>query len=340
MRIYAFRVSVVVCLIAVAASGYAAGLSCEVKRVSVGGKSFSARVVRVPLASYRVKVALAGGRVGATESLAAIAKRNGAAAAINGCFFDAYTKDPVKLPYHNLMTGGEVVHIGNTGTTLGFDSNGDYRMDRARFLIRGEANGKSWYAYFVNRPGGASMFNRFCIGSKTPAEGTKVVVRGDVAQFVCAGSVPVPFDGYVLSFSGGESSMAGRFAPGAPCSRRREVGGADPEFWSHATEAIGCGPRLVSRGEVCCDPVSEGFSSYKILSMSGARSAVGVTRDRVLLLVTCSCTVRDLAGVMKALGAYDAMNLDGGASSGLYVNGRSVVTPGRLISNALVVVKR
>jgi len=89
LRVCAFRVLVSLCLIAVAAAGYAAGLSCEVKRVSVGGKAFSARVVRVPLSSYRVKVALAGGRVGATESLSAIAKRDGAAAAINGCFFDA-----------------------------------------------------------------------------------------------------------------------------------------------------------------------------------------------------------------------------------------------------------
>lgn len=72
----------------------------------------------------------------------------------------------------------------------------------------------------------------------------------------------------------------------------------------------------------------------------GARSAIGVTSDRTLLLVTCSCKAQQLAGVMNALGAKDAVNLDGGASCGLYANGKTIVSPGRLISNAVAVVKR
>lgn len=106
-------------------------------------------------------------------------------------------------------------------------------------------------------------------------------------------------------------------------------------------EAVGCGPRLVADGAVSYDPAGEGFSSPKILSSAGARSAVGVTRDRTLLLVTCGgATVRQLAEIMKALGAWDAMNLDGGASSGLWAQGRLLTRPGRPISNALVFVKR
>jgi exopolysaccharide biosynthesis protein len=41
--------------------------------------------------------------------------------------------------------------------------------------------------------------------------------------------------------------------------------------------------------------------------------------------------------MMKQAGAYQAMNLDGGASSGLYYNGKYLTTPGRQISNAIVV---
>ena len=47
-----------------------------------------------------------------------------------------------------------------------------------------------------------------------------------------------------------------------------------------------------------------------------------------------------MAGVMKALGAYQAMNLDSGASSGLWVRGKYLSTPGRLISNALLMEER
>lgn len=103
-------------------------------------------------------------------------------------------------------------------------------------------------------------------------------------------------------------------------------------------EAIQIGPRLVTNGAVSLDPISEGFTSHKILSSPGARSAVGVLKNRQLIFVTTSgATVEQLASIMKQLGSVDAMNLDGGASSGLYANGRYLTTPGRNIAVALLV---
>lgn len=76
----------------------------------------------------------------------------------------------------------------------------------------------------------------------------------------------------------------------------------------------------------------------KILTGGGSRSALGITRDHKLILLTSGgATIPQLAEIMKQAGAYQAMNLDGGASSGLYYNGKYLTTPGRLISNALVV---
>ena len=43
------------------------------------------------------------------------------------------------------------------------------------------------------------------------------------------------------------------------------------------------------------------------------------------------------AQVMQVLGAREAMNLDGGASSGLVYEGKYLTKPGRALSNALVV---
>jgi hypothetical protein len=40
----------------------------------------------------------------------------------------------------------------------------------------------------------------------------------------------------------------------------------------------------------------------------------------------------------KNLGLRDALNLDGGASTGLYYNGEYVTAPGRLLSNCLAVI--
>ncbi|MGH2403023.1 MAG: phosphodiester glycosidase family protein, partial [bacterium] len=102
-----------------------------------------------------------------------------------------------------------------------------------------------------------------------------------------------------------------------------------------------CGPRLLRGGEASVDALAEGFSYPKILTLSLPRSAIGLTRRGTLLLVTSgSATIVELARLMRALGAHDAMNLDGGASSGVWTDGRYLTTPGRDLSHALVVVRR
>lgn len=118
----------------------------------------------------------------------------------------------------------------------------------------------------------------------------------------------------------------------------------DPDhglFWERVEEGVGCGPRLVRDGEVKIDPYSEGITSDEVLSGTAIRSAVGLTRDGwMLLVVSHPTTLADLAEAMRRLGAYQAMNLDGGSSSGLIVRGHSLLTPGRWLSNAIVVLKR
>lgn len=102
--------------------------------------------------------------------------------------------------------------------------------------------------------------------------------------------------------------------------------------------ALQAGPRLVTNGKVTVDPVTEGFRDPKILTNSGARSAVGLTKDHKLILVTVpSAKITELAQVMLQAGAYQAMGLDGGASSGLYYQGSYLTSPGRELSNALLI---
>jgi len=101
---------------------------------------------------------------------------------------------------------------------------------------------------------------------------------------------------------------------------------------------VQAGPRLVTDGKVALNVVEEGFKDPKILTGGGARSALGITLDhKLILLTTGGATIPQLAELMKQVGAYQAMNLDGGASSGLYYDGKYLTTPGRKISNAIVV---
>ncbi|WP_054955294.1 phosphodiester glycosidase family protein [Paenibacillus dakarensis] len=105
-----------------------------------------------------------------------------------------------------------------------------------------------------------------------------------------------------------------------------------------STGAVQAGPRLVVNGKVSLDLKNEGFKDPKILTGGGARSALGITKDhKLILLTTGGATIPQLAEIMKQAGSYQAMNLDGGASSGLYYNGSYLTTPGRQISNAIIV---
>lgn len=102
--------------------------------------------------------------------------------------------------------------------------------------------------------------------------------------------------------------------------------------------AVQAGPRLLVDGKISLNVTKEGFKDPKILTGGGARSALGITRDhKLILLTTGSATIPQLAEMMKQAGAYQAMNLDGGASSGLYYNGSYLTVPGRQISNAIIV---
>jgi uncharacterized protein YkwD len=108
--------------------------------------------------------------------------------------------------------------------------------------------------------------------------------------------------------------------------------------WGASRHGLTCGPTLVWGGKVDVRPEAEGFHDSHVLG-GGVRSALGVTASRQLLLVTTSggATLTQLAQAMKALGAHDAINLDGGASQALYFRGNLINTPGRELTNVLLI---
>ncbi|MDQ0194071.1 phosphodiester glycosidase family protein [Paenibacillus wynnii] len=221
------------------------------KNYKVGSRSFSVQTVTIALLHPKVKldVVLAGNTVGKVEELSSLAKRNNAIVAINGTFFDAYTKGDYKAPYGYIVSGGKMLK----------NSSGDRR---------------AIFTYDKNH---------------------------------LAALIPG------LDFK--------------------------DQFAANSIEGgLQAGPRLLTDGKISLDVKGEGFKDPKILTGGGARSALGLTRDHKLILLTSSgATIPQLAEIMKQAGAYQAMNLDGGASSGLYYNGKYLTTPGRQISNAIVV---
>jgi uncharacterized protein YigE (DUF2233 family) len=102
-----------------------------------------------------------------------------------------------------------------------------------------------------------------------------------------------------------------------------------------ASEALQCGPRLVIRGRI--PAFKPGLAR---------RSGIGITAEgRVIIAVSSQgqLTLRDFARALKAFGCRDALNLDGGGSTQLYLHTSRVTcdVPGAWpVPSALVVLPR
>jgi exopolysaccharide biosynthesis protein len=95
-------------------------------------------------------------------------------------------------------------------------------------------------------------------------------------------------------------------------------------------------PTLLDNGEVVVN--NDKLTSYQ-KDVRGTRGAIGIGKDNLYLALITGATVKEAAYVMQSLGALDALNLDGGGSSAMYINGGYVVGPGRSLPNAIVLTK-
>lgn len=324
-----------------------AAISTKVQKVKAAGRNFTIQTVSIPKGTP-VTVGLAKKQVGQTATLPSIVKSYGAQAAINGAFFEAYNGAPD--PYGMLIANGKVIHIGRYGTTIGFKEDGTAIMDSLQVSLTGKVidsagKSRSWYATFINRtPSANASISMLYTPERGPKVGFKggtavVMEKGIVTKKVANNNVAIPKNGSVLVFTGNQKSTADRFAVGSTVEMNyRYTNASGKEIpWEDVVTAVGAGPRLVKDGKVAVNPTSEGFKDTKILNASGARSGIAIMADGSVMLATVSgATIKEWAAVMQKLGAKQAMNLDGGASSGLYAGGKMLTSPGRLLSNTLV----
>jgi hypothetical protein len=98
------------------------------------------------------------------------------------------------------------------------------------------------------------------------------------------------------------------------------------------------GPLLVQEGRIAVGPREEGFRSLSAAARR-PRTAVGITPGRKLLLLTVKEPVSlwRLAKLMRELGAFHAVAMDGGSSTGLCFRGQIIARPARKLTNLLVV---
>lgn len=104
-----------------------------------------------------------------------------------------------------------------------------------------------------------------------------------------------------------------------------------------AKTAIGGGPLLIDNGKFRDSFVEELFNGASGIGpdTNQPRTAVGVTADKKMVLFVCEgrqmtegvagLTTADVANVLLDLGCVEAINLDGGGSSCMLVNGKATI---------------
>lgn len=103
-----------------------------------------------------------------------------------------------------------------------------------------------------------------------------------------------------------------------------EVEFADPAF-GNSRYAIEAGPLLVQNGQAAYQPDLEQFGQGIRIDSFTQQAAIGVKPDGTVLLVTAdNMVIPDLVPLFISLGAENAMRLDSGASTSLYLEGKIV----------------
>lgn len=286
-------------------------------------------VLKVDLSSDNIDVDTLVGKNGLSKrsSLNNMVKENGAVAGINGDFFLMSTPS---APIGVQVKDGKLVSSSSNREDmaefrLSFDSLPDIAFSEFQGKI--VAPDDSFFTIGgINKISGKLNPNIFIY---TPEFGDTTPVQDEDATFIITSNeniinicddkfVQIPSDGIVLmARSNGANFIKNNFSIGDTVRLELEV---SPDI-SNIKAALGGGAILVQDGTI-----PSKFSH--VIHGVQPRTAIGFTKDRkTLIMVTVDgrqmisrgLTMYEMAELMKNLGAYNALNLDGGGSTTMVV---------------------
>lgn len=294
--------------------------------------------------NYEVKPAIASVTLPNKRTVRNIAQRTNSIVAINGGFF----KPQTGVPLGTLMIDKKIY----TGpiydrVALGIFKDG-YDVGRVQLDGKIIGNNQEIKIDNINQP---RMLSSYILAYTrdwgkyapvSPQYGVQLQIVGNKITAASANPLSIPENGYVLV---------------GPKSKLGKLFGADyvdveiktnPK-WENVQHIISGGPYLLKENQIFID-----MTAQKLQSIGGRnpRTAIGYTEDNNLVLVavdgregsSVGLTLVELAKLMKTLGCTNAINLDGGGSTVMYIKGQIVNHPhqpgGIALSNALVISKK
>ena len=289
----------------------------------------------------RVEPVLASTTLSRKASITAMAKRNNSLVAVNGAFFLPQTGCPLgtMMVDKKLYTGPVFNRVA-----MGIFDNG-FAMDRVKLNATIKSGWNTIKLDNINQPRMSIAYTIAYtpdwgqLSPVTPKNGVQIVVSNNNITTITKSRVQIPKDGYVIV---GPASVLGSLKVKEKISLDIKT---LPD-WENVNHIISGGPYLVKDGKVYVD-----IQDQKLLAIGGRnpRTAIGYTKDNHFIIVTADgregssigLTLKELAYYMQKIGCVNAMNLDGGGSTVMYVKGyitnKPPVKGGIALSNALTI---
>lgn len=334
----------------------APGVSINTGRKTAAGKA--GNFVIMPNGSVTPDILAANNKVTAdmpaSSFLSAAKARNGVPIAmVNGTLFNAYYDAKQAITFPNncplsagmLMTGGRMIHSGYA-VTLGYTLDGKWLIDKVDTKVKLYSQDKSASTLtgvniFTSDPAATILYTPE-IGLPVPihAGSTVYVVRDGIAESPQTGltSLTVKNGTYTLVFH--ENAWCTPPDVGTRVEIDYEFSPSRPEKendWKKVTMAVAAGPLLLRNGQNVVNDAGLNSAFINSSKHQGAaqRTFIGVKADNTLIIGEASTTHSDAANTLKAMGCVDALAVDGGASSFLYANGKTLQGAGRKLNNVI-----
>ena len=291
--------------------------------------------------NLQITPVLASDKLGQKSTITSIAQRNNSLVAINGTFF----KPETGVPLGTLMINKKVYTgpIYNR-VAMGIFDNG---YDMARVQLDATVRSQDCVVKVdnINQPRTLSTHviaytkDWGKLAPTSPKYGSQISVQDGKVVAVSTARLEIPENGFVIV---GPAQKIGQFST----ANKVELNVSTIPNWYDVKHIISGGPYLVRNNEVYVD-----MTEQKLGAIGGRnpRCAIGYTADNNLIMVvvdgreetSVGMTLIELANFMKSIGCYNAMNLDGGGSAVMYVDGKIVNSPctkgGIALSNALAI---
>ncbi|MBQ2644822.1 phosphodiester glycosidase family protein [bacterium] len=325
-------------------------------------KYYNNRPLRINVIEYnpfinpdiKILPIMAGNELAKKDSVINMSQKNNAFAAINGSYFKPQTGVPLGLMMvdKKILTGPIYSRVA-----LGITDNG-FKMDRVSL------NASLFYANNKLQVNNINQPRTLCtdvlvytsdwgkISPKTPQYGIQIGIQDGKIIERSEKPISIPKNGFVISAPKNKIDEFLNITTERKFLKKNQDKSIKLEIktnpdWKDVNHIISGGPFLIKNGEIFVDYKEEKFQA---ITGKNPRTAIGFTKEGYFIMVTVDgreessvgAGLIELAKIMKKFDCIYAMNLDGGGSSTMQINGKIVNSPsikgGIIVSNALALV--